>query len=333
MKAFWLSLCAVVVFTMIAPMVQAGDELVIYCGRKQKYVEPVIKAYEKETGIKVTVRYAKTPVLAAQLKEEGDKSPADLFWAQDVSALGSLSKSGMLAKLPDSAYATINDQWKDSQKFWVATSGRARVLAYNPKLVKEADLPTTIWELTDPKWKGKIGWAPTNGSFKAFVTAMRLKFGDEKTLEWLKGIKANNAKVYPKNTPIIQGLAAEEVAIGLPNHYYLLRFKADDANYPVEQKFFKDGDIGNLMFVAGLGMLKNSDHKAAAEKFIKFATSNKAQSFFTNQIFEYPVGNDVKPNPRLVGQEIIKAAKPDVNIEAINDLDGTTELLKQAGLL
>lgn len=333
MKANLFSLCAVVIFSLFAPVVQAGDELVIYCGRKQSYVEPVIKAFEKETGIKITVRYAKTPVLAAQLKEEGAKTDADLFWAQDVSALGSLTKSGLLADLPDAVYATVNPQWRDSQKKWVASSGRARVIAYNPKLVNESDLPESVLELTDPKWKGKIGWAPTNGSFKAFVTAMRLKYCDEKTLEWLKGIKANEPKVYPKNTPIIKALAAEEIAVGITNHYYLLRFKADDANYPVEQRFFKDGDIGNLMFVAGLAVLKNSDHKSEAEKFLKFVTGKNAQTYFTNRIFEYPVSLEVKPNARLMGQDIIKSAKPDINVEAINDLDGTNELLKKAGLI
>jgi iron(III) transport system substrate-binding protein len=195
------------------------------------------------------------------------------------------------------------------------------------------ELPQSIFDLTQPMWKDKVGWAPTNGSFQAFVTAMRVQIGEERTEEWLRGMKANGAKKYAKNTPIVEALAAGEIDLGLPNHYYLLRFKKADSDYPVAQTFFKASDPGNLVNIAGIGLLKSTEDKEIALKFVEFLLSAKAQQYFTSDVFEYPVIEGVTQNPNLVPlSELIQVA-PTFNLNDMDDLEGTVKLLQEAEVL
>ncbi len=310
-----------------------AETLTIYSGRSKSLVEPIIKQFEEKTGIQVNVNFGGTTQLAAALLTEGDKSPAALFWAQDAGALGAVSKKGLFEKLPESILTKVSSGFRDAEGLWIATSGRARVLAYSPDRVKMEELPQSIFDLTQPQWKGRVGWAPTNGSFQAFVTAMRVQVGEEQTAEWLRGMKANGAKKYAKNTPIIEALAAGEIDVGLPNHYYLLRFKKADANYPVAQTFFKASDPGNLVNIAGVGLLKSSENKETALKFVEFLLSAKAQQYFTSDVFEYPVIEGVTQNPNLIPlSELIEAA-PVFNLNDMDDLDGTVKLLQKVEVL
>ena len=310
-----------------------ADELVIYSGRSKSLVAPIIKQFEKETGIKVKVRYGNTAQLAVALLEEQSKSPADLFWAQDAGALGAINKEGLFNALPESILSKVPQHFRNSGGGWVATSGRARVIAYAPERVKPEALPDSIFELTEPKWKGRVGWAPQNASFQAFVTGLRMLKGEQKTEEWLRGMKANGAKSYPKNTPIIQALASGEIDLGLPNHYYLFRFKKGDSKFPVEQAFFKAGDPGNLVNVAGIGLLKTSSHSQAAHAFIEFLLSAKAQQFFVSEVFEYPVTDEVIPNVKLLPLDELLKLMPKLDLEALDDLEGTLKLLRKAEIL
>ena len=310
-----------------------AETLTIYSGRSKSLVEPIIKQFEKETDIQVKVSYANTTQLAATLLTEGDKSPAALFWAQDAGALGAVSKKAMFEKLPESILTKVPSDFRDADGFWVATSGRARVLAYSPERVKMEALPESIFDLTQPAWKGRVGWAPTNASFQAFVTSLRVQIGEEKTEAWLRGMKANDVKKYAKNTPIIEALAAGEIDAGLPNHYYLLRFKKKDADFPVEQTFFKVSDPGNLVNIAGIGLLKSSKNKEAALKFVEFLLSAKAQKYFTNDVFEYPAIEGVTPHADLLPlSELLKLA-PTFNLNDMDDLEGTTNLLRRVEIL
>ena len=308
-------------------------ELIVYSGRSKGLVHPIIKQFEKETGITVKVRYGNTAQLAVALLEEGAKSPADLFWAQDAGALGAVSKQGLLEALPESVLSKVPDKFRNSGGTWVATSGRARVIAYAPEHVKAEELPNSIFDLTDAKWKGRVGWAPQNASFQAFITAMRVLEGEEKAEEWLRGMKANGAKSYPKNTPIIQGLAAGEIDLGLPNHYYLMRFKKSDANFPVEQTFFTSGDAGNLVNIAGIGVLKSSSHAEEVSSFVQYLLSPKVQQLFVSEIFEYPVTDAVISSEKLLPLDELLKLTPELNLEKLDDLEGTLKLLRQADIL
>jgi len=308
-------------------------ELVVYSGRSKGLVHPIIKQFEKETGITVKVRYGNTAQLAVALLEEGEKSPADLFWAQDAGALGAVSRQGLFQKLPESVLSKVPDKFRNAEGTWAATSGRARVLAYAPERVKAEELPKSVFDLTDAKWQGRVGWAPQNASFQAFVTAMRVLEGEEKAEEWLRGMKANGAKSYPKNTPIIQALAAGEIDLGLPNHYYLMRFKKSDSGFPVEQTFFASGDAGNLVNVAGIGVLKSSTHAEEVNTFVEYLLSPKVQQFFISEVFEYPVTEAGIPSAKLLPPAELIKLTPEINLEKLDDLEGTLKLLREADIL
>ena len=327
------SYCALILllFTLIGTV--HAETLTIYSGRSKSLVEPIIKKFEEKSGIQVEVSYGGTTQLAAALLTEGDKSPAALFWAQDAGALGAVSKKTMFEKLPESILTQVPSGFRDAEGFWVATSGRARVLAYSPERVKMEELPQSIFDLTQPMWKGRIGWAPTNASFQAFVTSLRVQVGEERTEEWLRGMKANDVKKYAKNTPIIEALAAGEIDLGLPNHYYLLRFKSKDSGFPVEQIFFKATDPGNLVNVAGIGLLKSRKNKDAALKFVEFLLSSKAQQYFTSDVFEYPAIDGVTPHANLLPLSELLQLAPTFNLNDMDDLDGTVKLLRDVEIL
>ena len=321
-------------FLTVGSVGATGDrELVVYSGRSKGLVHPIIKQFEKETGITVKVRYGNTAQLAVALLEEGEKSPADLFWAQDAGALGAVSMQGLFQTLPESVLSNVPEGFRNGEGTWVATSGRARVVAYAPERVAAEELPNSVFDLTDAKWKGRVGWAPQNASFQAFVTAMRVLEGEEKTGKWLRDMKANGAKSYPKNTPIIRGLASGEIDLGLPNHYYLMRFKKSDSGFPVEQAFFGAGDAGNLVNIAGIGILKSSSHADEVSSFVQYLLSPKVQQFFVSEVFEYPVTDAVIPSEKLLPPDELLKLTPKINLEKLDDLEGTLKLLREADIL
>ncbi|MFQ5913813.1 MAG: iron ABC transporter substrate-binding protein [Nitrospinota bacterium] len=312
----------------------AAESLTIYSGRSQKLVEGLFKTFTKATGIEVRVRYAKTAALANQLFEEGDRSPADLFFAQDSGALGAIAEKGLFRSLPDSLLKKVPASFRSPMGKWVGLSGRARVLAYSTERIEESDLPKSVFGLTDPKWKGRIGLPPTNASFQAFVTAMRVRVGEEKTLAWLRGIVANEPKYYAKNTPTVRAIADGEIDVGLVNHYYLYRFiKKEGAKFPVRNYYFPDGDIGALINVAGVGILKTSRKSKLAQEFVEFALSEAGQRYFVGANNEYPVVREIRLEPARGLKNIRRIQAPDVNLGKLTGLRGTIRLLQKAGML
>jgi len=308
-----------------------AQTLTVYSGRGESLVAPLVERFTAETGIEVAVRYGDTAQLAVLILEEGAVSPADVYWGQDAGALGALAQAGRLRAVPTALTAELPGIYSGASQTWVATSGRARVFAYAPGRV--AALPTSVFDLTAPEWRGRVSWAPTNGSFQAFVTAMRVVHGEDVTRAWLRGMQANGVRAYSNNTTQVEAIAAGEVDVALTNNYYLLRFLANDPNYPVAQAFFADGDVGNLVNVAGAGVLDTSSQSEAAERFVAFLLSDQAQSYFTNEVFEYPVTAAVAPNANLESLERLIEASPDVDLDTLDDLDGTLDLLREVGLL
>lgn len=308
-----------------------ADTVTIYSGRGEALVAPLIKQFEAETGITAEVRYGGTSEMATLLLEEGDNTPADVFWAQDAGALGALSPQ--FAELPAEVNETVLEVFRDKANKWVPTSGRTRVLTYSTERVEEAALPATIQELTGEDYRGRVAFAPTNGSFQAFLTAFRLAEGDEAAKEWLDGMVANDAKVYSNNGTQIEAIANGEVDFGLVNNYYLGRYVAQDAEFPVAQTHFEAGNIGNLVLVAGAGIIEASDNKENAQKFIDFLLSPAAQQFITLQGNEYPVREGIIPHATLESLETVGEISPDVDVNDLGDLEGTLALLREAGLL
>jgi iron(III) transport system substrate-binding protein len=309
---------------------QAGDELTLYSGRGEPLVAPLIDAFSRETGIKVNVRYANTAELANLLQEEGSKSPACVFWAQDVAALG--SSKPLFSTLPTSIIDRVDPVYRDRDGKWTGTSGRARLLIYSPERLKVEDLPSTMADLADPKYKGRLAIAPTNGSFIAHVAALRKLEGDEVADAWLQAVAANEPVIVRNNTAQHQAIADGEADLASTNNYYLGRYKASDADFPVAQAQFQAGDIGNLMMVAGAGILESCNNKPAAVKFIDFLTGPTAQQYFMGNVYEYPVTNQpaiVPAGAAGIDYTTATANAPSVDINDLTDMQGTLALINK----
>src|SRR3990170_7165309 len=177
-----------------SPSAALSGTLTIYAGRSEELVGPLIERFKTETGLDVQVNYAGTTDLAATILEEGDASPADVFFAQDAGALGAVAAEGRLAALPETTLERVDERFRADDGNWIGVSGRARVVAYDTRVLSEAELPTTIDAFTDPAWKGRIGWAPTNASLHTFVTAYRLMKGEDAAKAFVEGIVANEPK-------------------------------------------------------------------------------------------------------------------------------------------
>ena len=311
---------------------KGSGELVVYSGRKESLIGPIIEQFKEATGIDVKVKYGKTGEIAATILEEGDKSPADVFFAQDPGGLGAVANADMFKALPDSIIGKVPSWAISGKSLWVGISGRARAVVYNTKNVDPAELPTTLEGFTDPKWKGRIGWPPTNGSFQAMVTAMRVKWGEEKTREWLKGIQANEPIVYPKNTPTVAAAGTGEIDVGFVNHYYLYRFLASEGDeFGARNHYLKGDGPGSLVLLAGAGILKTGKNQDNAEKFLSFMLSKVAQQYFAVQTYEYPVVEGVKVSGILV--PIDEITKAEIDMADLEDLAGTQLLLRDLGLI
>ncbi len=304
--------------------------LVVYSGRSETLVDNIIRQFADATGINVDVRYANTGQLAATLLEEGSNSPADLFFAQDPGGLGAVES--MLTALPSEILEQVPEWARSPDSKWVGISGRARTVVYNSENLSEADLPEDMFGFTDPKWSGRIGWAPTNASFQTMVTAMRSGWGETRTREWLEGVQANNPKVYTKNTPQVAAAASGEIDVGFVNHYYLFRFLAEEGeNFPARNYHPRAGGPGSIVMVSGAGILSSAENEANAERFLRFMLSPVAQQYFAGQTFEYPLVEGVRTQHVLVALDDI--VKPALTAGDLTDLAGTQALLQDTGVL
>lgn len=306
--------------------------LVIYSGRNEKLVKPLLDELEKAVGTTVAVRYGESAELAAQIQEEGAKTKAGLFFSQDAGALGALSAQGLLEKLPQASLDRVDAGFRGNAGDWVGTSGRVRVIAYHPGQVPK--VPDTVHDLVKPEWKGKIGYAPTNASFQAFVTGMRVLEGDDATRTWLKGLKANEPKVYDNNLKVLDAVGKGQVSLGLVNHYYWYEQVAEKGEAKVKAKihFLPAGDPGGLVNVAGVGIVKGSDQAAAAHKAVDFLLSEKAQKYFAEDTKEYPlaagVTSTVKALPPLASLDA-----PKIDLGKLESLQETLKMLQEAGMV
>jgi iron(III) transport system substrate-binding protein len=307
-----------------------SDRLTIYSGRTKDLVDPLLQRYAKETGKKIDVRYGDSADLALQIQEEGDKSPADVFLSQSPGAMDYLSGASLLAALPSTVTDQVESRFRSPKNEWVGLSGRVRVLVYNADDVDEADLPTSVFDLVDPKYEDKLAVAPTNGSFQDFVTAMRQQVGDDETLAWLKGLETNGAKTYANNVAIVQAVGRGEVPMGLVNHYYNERAKVEDPNVKSVNHSFEAGDLGNLILVTGAGVVAASGQQDQAQEFISYLLGREAQEYFAQETLEYPLAAGVQPAVDLPALSSIQA--PEEDLSTLGDLTVTARLIEESGL-
>jgi len=330
MKFFSLSLSLLLAACTFATALVA-QEITVYSGRSKSLVDPLFAKFTAETGIKLNARYGDTAELAATLMEEGGASPCDVFFAQDAGALGAISAKGLFSTLDQTILDKVDAKFRSDTGLWVGVSGRARVLAYSVERIKGDDLPDSVFGLTRPEWKGRVGWPSTNASFQSFVTAMRLLNGDEKTKDWLVAMKANGVKDYAKNAAAVQAVASGEVDAVLVNHYYLYGFLKTQPDFPVANYFFDGGDAGALVNVAGVGIMKTSKAGKDATTFVDWLLGNEAQTYFATDTVEYPLASGVAADPRLV--PLAEIEQPNIDLSNLDDLQGTLKLMREAGVL
>ncbi|MCC6790177.1 MAG: iron ABC transporter substrate-binding protein [Thermomicrobiales bacterium] len=312
------------------PVGSAG-EVVIYSGRNEGLIGALIEQFQNATGIKAEVRYGDTAELAATILEEGDNSPADVFFSQDAGALGALAGENRLEALPDAVLARVPEPYRSPDGVWVGASARARVAAYNTEMLTEADLPASVLDLTNETWKGKVGWAPTNASFQAFVTAFRVLKGDDAAREWLQGMLDNEAIAFDGNGALVRAVGAGELPIGLVNHYYLYEIQAEEGALPIANHFFAAGDPGSLVNVAGAGILTTAAHPEQAQVFVDYLLQTAAQTYFAEQTAEYPLIEGVPTVEGLI--PLAEVGHPDIDLSDLADLQGTLELLAEVGVV
>ena len=302
----------------------------VYSGRSEELIGPLLEDFSEATGVDVDVRYDSSTNLALLLDEEGDRTPADVFISQSPGAIGFLAERGLLRAIGSAALELVDAPFRNTDGLWVGLSGRARVLVYNADLVDAADLPSSIFDLTDPSYAGRVALAPANGSFQDFITAMRDVHGDETTLAWLEGMAANGAPTYAKNSAIVDAVARGEVPMGLVNHYYNYRALSEDPSLPSQNHFLAAGDIGSLIIVTAIGVLDASDNVDGATELIEFMLSDAAQTFYTNETFEYPLATGAEAWEGLPSLDEIGGATYDFDSLG-GGLERTKELIDESG--
>jgi iron(III) transport system substrate-binding protein len=308
--------------------------LTVYSGREQALVKPIMDRFARETGIQLNVRYASSTALATALVEEGRNSPADVYWSQEPGTLGLVGARGLLARLPQATIGKVPSRFTTPSRRWVGTSGRSRVLVYNTNELQTNELPASVWGLTASRWKGRIGLAPTNASFQAFLGATINLFGEARVRAWLEGLQANDVRFYPNNTTVVQAVGRGDVEVGLVNHYYLYNLLASTPDLPVRNHWFRDGDPGNLVLAAGAGIVASTQKAAAARRFVDFLLSKTGQRMIARGpgAAEYPL---VKGVPRRPGLRPLTSIKgPRYNLGRLSaDLTAAVRLLLEEGYI
>lgn len=306
-------------------------KVVVYSGRSEELIAPLIKQFTTDTGIDVEARYAGSGELAAQLLTEGDKSPADVFLSQDAGALGAVSQAGLFAPIDDETLKAVPANFSAADGTWVGVSGRARVVVYNPELAPTP--PDTIDGLLAPEWKGKIGFAPSNASWQSFVTGLRVIRGDDGARQWLQAFKAQDPQAYENNVAVRDAVDSGQLPLGVVNHYYLYELigAKGEEGVTARNQYMAAGDPGGLINVAGVGVLKSASNPQGAQEFASYLLSTSAQEYFAGETMEYPLIDGIQPSAQMPPLSDLKP--PTVDLSQLSDLEATQELLVETGLL
>jgi iron(III) transport system substrate-binding protein len=281
----------------------SGDSaaITLYNGQHEQTTAELVATFEKQTGIKVAVRSGDEATLGNQILQEGSNSPADVFYTENTPVLEELAEKGMLASVAPATLAAIPARYSSSQGDWVGVSARASVLVYNTGQISASQLPSSILELAEPKWKGKVGFAPSETDFQPLITSIIKRDGVAAAESWLNGLKANS-KIYPDNETVVAQVNNGESAVGVINHYYWYRLRAELGASGMHSAlhYYAAGDPGNLVNVSGAAVLKSSSHQTDAQKLLAFLVSQEGQEVIAHShSYEYPLRAGVAPAPGL----------------------------------
>lgn len=312
-----------------------ANGLVLYNGQHVQTTHALVAAFEHQTGIRVAVRSDAEAVLADQIVAEGPHSPADVLYAENSPALEELQAKHVLAPVPHRTLARCPARFESPAGDWVGVSARVSVLVYNTRLVKAAQLPTSVLQLAAPRWKGKLALAPAETDFQPVVTSVDRAYGPKATVSWLDGLKANAAgHLYPDNETVTDEVNKGQAAIGLIDQYYWYRLRAQLGRASMHSAIatFAPRDPGYVVDVSGAGVLRSSAHKAAADRFLAFLASRRAQRIIArSDSYEYPIDSGVRSRP---GEPPFAQLRPNpVSVAQLGTGATAVHLLQQAQLL
>jgi iron(III) transport system substrate-binding protein len=315
---------------------RSAGSLTLYSGQHEQTVSALVAAFEKQTGINVSVRSDSEGVLASQIVQEGSHARADVFYTENSPPLEALAKRGLLTRVKASTLAKTPARYQTPARNWTPVSARVSLMVYNTDQLKPSQLPKSILELAQPKWKGKLGLAPTETDFQPIVTAVAAKYGKARAIKWLEGIKNNaSGHIYPDNEALVAQINSGQAALGFMNNYYWYRLRDElggQSKMHSAIHYFTARDPGYVVNVSGAGILDSSSHQAEAQKFLAFLDSPTAQGIIAHdESFEYPLGSGVKTARGLAP---FSTLQPDpITVKQLGDGTLPIELLRQASLL
>jgi|SRR6185437_1884431 len=311
----------------------AGQSITLYSGQHEQTTALLVVAFEKHTGVKVKVRPGDEAELANQIMQEGSNSPADVFYTENTPALEHLREQNLLAPIDATTLAAVPARYNSAQGDWVGVSARVSVLVYNTQQVSRSSLPSSILTLAEPKWKGKLGIAPSETDFQPLITSITRFDGSAAAERWLAGMKANG-KIYPNNEAVVTQVNNGESAIGLINHYYWYRLRDEVGQKGLHSAlaYYAAHDPGDLLNVSGAAVLRSSSHQAAAQAFVAFLVSAEGQEVLAHShSYEYPLRLGVAPAKGLRAFTALQPAP--ITLAELGDGSAPLELEQKLGLL
>ena len=285
-----------------------GRSVTIYSGRTENLILPVLEAFGCETGTDVQVRWGASTDLALLINEEGDRTQADVFLSRSPGPVGYLESNDLLGTISPDVLSLVDEQNHSAAGTWVGFSGRKRVMVYNIDEYSPADLPDSVFDLTNEEYRNKVALPGTNGSFIDWFTVFMDQHGKDVATQWLNDMVDNGARYYPNNRSIVEATGRGEISMGLVNHYYNYQEQAANGDdHRAENYDFNNEDIGSLLVITAATILDSSTNVEASEDLLEYLLSAPVQQYFTDRTFEYPLAAGVTPNatlPELTALEI-----------------------------
>jgi iron(III) transport system substrate-binding protein len=313
------------------PAAQAADpvSITLYNGQHKEIGDAIAKAFEAKTGIHVNVRKGSSNQLASQVIEEGDRSPADVIYTEESPPLNNLGELGLLAKIDDATLQVLPKEYVAANGTWMGVTARTRVVAYNPKLVDEKDLPKSVMDFAQPEWQGKVGFVPTSGAFQEQAVAIIKLNGRDAAEEWLTGLRAFG-KTYTNNMVALKAVENGEVAAVLVNNYYWYALKKEKGQLDSRLYYFADGDVGGLVTISSAAALKSSKHPKQAQQLLAYMASEEGQRVITRTTAEYPLHQGMESDQGL--KPFNELRPPKITPADLGNAEEALDLEREVGL-
>jgi iron(III) transport system substrate-binding protein len=325
------TLAACALGMVLSTATQAADkvELTLYNGQHKEIGEAIAQAYEAKTGIHVNVRKGSSNQLASQVMEEGQRSPADVIYTEESPPLNNLGEQGFLAKIDPSTLDMLPPDYVAKDGSWMGVTARVRVVAYNPKLIDEKDLPETVMDFAEPQWQGKVGFVPTSGAFQEQAVAIIKLHGREAAEEWLTGLRAFG-KTYTNNMVALKAVENGEIATVLVNNYYWFALQREKGQLDSKLHYFSNGDAGGLITISSAAVLKSSKHPREAQALLAYMASEEGQRVITQTTAEYPLHKGMVSDRGLKPFDELQA--PAITPADIGNAEDALDLERDVGL-